>query len=141
MEKGGYSETEYVNRIESAISFIKDKDVKFESCETYVVCEDYQGTADAVALIGGKRWVLDWKTYGLAKDKFGIPQGKYRKPSSKLKKASLQLTLYARLLDAEKIGIVELTEDGYVFHELEKVPEETVRLILKEFSNDYVDMI
>lgn len=141
MEKGSYSETEYVNRIESAISFIKDKDVKFESCETYVKCVDYQGTADAVALIDGKRWVLDWKTYGLAKDKFGIPQGKYRKPSDKLKKASLQLTLYARLLDAESIGIVELTEDGYVFHELEKIPEETVRLILKEFNNDYVDMI
>ena len=77
----------------------------------------------------------------MAREACGIPEGEYRKPYDKLKKTALQLTLYARILKIPNIAVVEIRKDGYRFYELEMVPEETVKLILKEFKSSFIDMI
>lgn len=131
----------YRNYVEAGIRWAKDYDVKFVSTETYVRWKNYQGTCDAVVEIEGERWVIDWKSWGLAKDKFGIPQPeKYRKPSDKLKKARLQLSLYGKALKIKKFAVIELSYDGnYHFHPLEKLDDKELNKILKGFENRWVD--
>lgn len=97
--------------MEAGIKFVNDYGVKFVSTETYLSCESYQGTCDAVVEIEGETWIIDWKTFFLAKEKFGIERGKYKKPSDKLKKARLQLSLYGEVLGIAKLAVVELMPD------------------------------
>jgi hypothetical protein len=96
----------------NGISFLKNGEYEVVETEYYVKNKDYQGTIDLIVkrLKDNKYGILDYKTYGLAKDKFGIEKV-YRKPYDKLKKASLQLSLYSNIIkkyNIEFLGIIEL---------------------------------
>jgi len=109
--------------------------------EVYFQTKFYQWTIDLVAEIDGEKWVLDWKTYGLAKHKFNIPISEYKKPSDKLKKARLQLSLYALAKWIKKIWVIELTETGYHFHPLELYPPKELKKMIEEYRFHYIDQI
>lgn len=99
----------------SWIEFLKNCAYEVVCAEKYVQCKteglEFQGTIDSVVRrkSDGKYWILDFKTYWLAKDKWNL-QSAYKKPSSKLKKAALQLSLYAYAeeLNIEFIVVVEI---------------------------------
>jgi len=131
----------YKEIVANWIQFYNDFDVKLLEAEKYVASKDYQWTCDAIALIEWKKWILDWKTYWLAKHKFNVDWAVYRKPYDKLKKAKLQLTLYARLLGITNIAVVELDRDWYHFHPLELVDEKEIKEILMLYKNSYIDEI
>lgn len=128
----------YKDIVNSGIQFYNDFNVRLIEAERYVSCKDYQWTTDAIAEIDGKKWILDWKTYWLAKLKWNI-ESTYRKPYDKLKKARLQLSLYARLLWIENIWVVELDKNWYHFHPLELTPEKEIKEILLLYKNHYID--
>ncbi len=130
----------YKKVVDNGIKFHIDYEVKTIASEVYVKCKHYQGTADRVAIlnINGEKWLLDWKTYWLAKTKFWL-KSVYRKPYDKLKKARLQLTLYARLLWIKNIAVVELDRDNYHFHKLELMEEKEIEELLLLYNNHYID--
>lgn len=130
----------YTSIVNSGIQFYNDFNVRLIEAERYVSCKDYQWTTDAIAEIDGKKWILDWKTYWLAKLKWNI-ESTYRKPYDKLKKARLQLSLYARLLWIENIWVVELDKNWYHFHPLELLSEKEIKEILLLYKNHYIDEI
>ncbi len=125
----------YKNYILNGIKFLKDNKVKAIAAEKYVVCDDYQWTVDLVAKIGKKTFILDWKSYSMSKDKFKL-SNKYTKPYAKLKKASLQLSLYAKLLKIDNIWVIELRKDGFYFHILNRIPDEELDKIIEDFKNN-----
>lgn len=129
----------YKNYVENGIKWAKDYEVKFLSTETYLYCKEYQGTCDAVVEIDWQTWIIDFKTYWLAKDKFGIERGKYKKPSDKLKKARLQLSLYGKVLGIYKFAVVELMPTWYKFYPLEKVEDKELKKVIKGFATRWVD--
>lgn len=130
----------YTSIVNSGIQFYNDFNVRLIEAERYVSCKDYQWTTDAIAEIDGKKWILDWKTYWLAKLKWNI-ESTYRKPYDKLKKARLQLSLYARLLWIENIWVVELDKNWYHFYPLELLSEKEIKEILLLYKNHYIDEI
>jgi hypothetical protein len=101
-------------------------------CETYFEAKEYQGTIDLICKIWKKKYVVDWKTWGLAKVNFWL-KNDYRKPYEKLRKARLQLSLYAHSQWIKNIAIVELQEDSYHFHELKLIPKKELNLTLKMY--------
>lgn len=130
----------YKEIVDNWIQFYNDFNVKLIEAEKYVVSKDYQWTCDAIVDINWEKWLLDWKTYGLAKYKYWL-EWVYRKPYDKLKKAKLQLTLYARLLWIKKIWVVELERDWYHFHPLELMQEKEIKEILLLYKNNFIDEI
>ncbi len=129
----------------NGISFLKTGEYEVVETELYVRGKDYQWTIDIIVkrVSDGKYWILDYKTYGLAKDKFGIEKV-YRKPYDKLKKASLQLSLYSRIVkkyNIEFLGIVEIWEDYCHLHQLEFWEEEDILKLIKEYELSYIDNI
>ena len=131
----------YKKIVDSWIQFHKDYDLKLIWSEVYIKCKDYQGTLDRLATINWVEWLIDWKSYWLAKAKFWLPNV-YRKPYDKLKKARLQLSLYNRALKYKyRLAVVELTEDGYYFHELVQLPKEELDEILFLYKNSYIDQL
>lgn len=128
----------YASYISWGIDFLYDYKVRPIATEHYVKCKDYQWTIDLIWRIGKKKYILDWKSYWLAKDRWGL-RWDYKKPYDKLKKARLQLSLYARIEKVNNIAVVELTPNGYHFHELELVPEEELSALIVEFNNNYLD--
>lgn len=130
----------YKEIVANGIQFYKDFAVNLLEAEKYVSCKDYQGTMDAVAEIHWEKWILDWKTYWLAKYKYWL-EWVYRKPYDKLKKARLQLTLYARLIWIKNIWVVELERDNYHFHKLDLMEEKEIKEILLLYKNSYIDEI
>lgn len=145
IKTGEFTGKKYRWYVLNGISFLKTGAYEVVETEHYVKGRDYQWTIDIIVrrVSDGKYWILDYKTYGLAKDKFGIEKV-YRKPYDKLKKASLQLSLYSRIVKKYKIefiGIVELWED-YVFeHPLEFWEEEDIKKLIKEYKLSYIDNI
>lgn len=131
----------YSKIVEGGIQFIRDYEVKPIEWESYVLCRDYQGTCDLICEIGWEKWIVDWKTYWLAKIKFNLRSKEYRKPHDKLKKAKLQLNLYGKVKKIKKFAVVELTEDWYKFHPLELIPAKELNKIIKDFKYSYVDEI
>ena len=129
----------YRGYVNSWISFVNDYWVSAIAIEEYVKCKDYQWTIDLVCTINWEKWIIDWKNYWLAKDKFNIPQPEYKRPTEKLKKARLQLSLYARCKRIKNIGVVELRSDGYHFHKLELIPKDELNSIIQEFKMNYID--
>lgn len=133
----------YKEIVDNWIQFHIDYDVKTIWSEVYVKCRHYQWTADRVAILqtlSWEKWLLDWKTYWLAKYKFWV-EGAYRKPYDKLKKARLQLSLYARLLWIKNIAVVELDRDNYHFHKLELIEEKEIQELLLLYNNHFIDEI
>lgn len=125
--------------IDAWMKFIHENITKVIGTEVYIRTKDYQGTIDLVAEIDWVKYILDYKTYWLAKTKFNL-ENTYRKPYDKLKKARLQLSLYARALRINNIAVVELSSDWvYHLHKLEKYSTEDINLLLKEFNNNYID--
>ena len=91
--------------------------------------------------INWEKWLLDWKSYWLAKEKFNLPNN-YKKPYDKLKKARLQLSLYNRALKYKyKLAVVELTPSGYYFHVLEQLPKEELEELIFLYKNNYIDQL
>lgn len=130
----------YTNLVKAWIKFIKDTWIKKLSSEHYIRTKDYQWTIDLVAEYWEEIWILDWKTYWLAKAKFSLPNV-YKKPYDKLKKARLQLSLYAHAMGIKNIAVIELEEWGYHFHPLEIMDYEEVMKIAEEYKFNYVDNI
>lgn len=124
----------YSKIVKAWIKFIEDTWIKKLSTEHYIKTSRYQWTIDLVAEYWEEVWILDWKTFWLAKHKFWLPIPKYKKPYDKLKKARIQLSLYARAMGIKNIWVVELEVDGYHFHPLELVPDDELDLILKEYE-------
>ena len=142
MKSWEFNWKKYKNIINWGIQFLTDYKVIPLLIEEYIKTKDYQGTIDLIATIDWVKWVLDWKSYGLAKDKFKIPQPtEYRKPYDKLKKARLQLSLYARSKRINNIWIIELTQSGYHFHKLVPYSKEELNTFIKEFNLNYIDEI
>lgn len=114
--------------------------------EHYICTKYFQWTIDLVAEDKDWNiWLLDWKTYWLAKTKFWLWGWAYKKPYSKLKKAALQLSLYAFWLNNPNlkwIAVIELCEDEtYHFHELKRVEDsELVKMVL-DYNYLYIDEI
>lgn len=138
-----YRWRKYTWFINSGIKFIKEHSVVPIAMEEYIQTEYYQGTMDLVAKIDweDEEWVLDWKSWGLSKYKFWLPIPAYKKPYDKLKKARLQLSLYAMAKWLTKIWVIELTPEGYYFHKLEKLPDEQLIKLCKEYQFHYIDEI
>lgn len=131
----------YKTYVEAGIQFLKDFNVKPIATEKYVRCKDYQWTIDLIGEIDGKKYILDYKSYWMAKDRYWLGSKEYRKPYSKLKKARLQLSLYARVEKIKHIGIIELLIDGYHFHELKLIPNKELDTMILEFKNNYIDQL
>lgn len=131
----------YKKIVDAWIQFHKDTWIITLASEHYIRTSQYQGTIDRIAEYNWEVWILDWKTFWLAKHKFGLPIPKYKKPYEKLKKARLQLSLYARAMGIKNIGIVELEEDWYHFHPLELLPDEELDKILLDYKYNYIDEI
>ena len=122
----------YCDWISSGIDFIKDYKVKKAECEVYVKNNYYQWTADCICTINGDRYVLDWKTFGLAK--YIMIENKVTKPrKKKLEKVALQLSLYNVILKADKIAAVHLTPEWYWFYELDLVPMDDIKELIKKY--------
>lgn len=138
-----YRWRKYTWFINSWIQFIKEHQVVPIAMEDYIQTEYFQWTMDLIWKIdwGDEEWVLDWKTFGLAKYKFWLPIPSHKKPSDKLKKARLQLSLYAMAKWLEKIWVIELTPEGYYFYPLEKIPNEQLIKLCKEYQFHYIDEI
>jgi ribosomal protein L11 methylase PrmA len=135
----------YTKIIEAGIRFHEEHKLETIGSEVYVSTKDYQGTVDRLCYLKDLQnewpWIIDWKTYWLAKDKFGI-SSTYRKPYDKLKKAQLQLSLYAYAIGYKNIGVVELTNDWfYYFHPLSLLPKREINKIIKEYKLRYADEI
>lgn len=137
----------YVNFVNAWIQFIKDYWIVKVYTEHYICTQFFQWTIDLVwEDRDGNLWLLDWKTYWLAKVKYWLAGWVYRKPYSKLKKAAMQLSLYAMWIAESKeikwIAVIELCEDGqYHFHELKRWDDaELMRLVLDYFYS-YIDQI
>lgn len=129
----------YKDIVNSWIQFYYDKWVKLIEAEKYIKCKEYQGTLDWIVTIDWEEYIIDWKTYGLAKMKYWI-SSTYRKPYDKLKKAKLQLSLYNRALKYKyKLAVIELTEDWYYFHPLEQLPKTELEEVLLLFKNSFID--
>lgn len=127
--------------IEAWKSFIVDYNVSPIAMEEYIRTNDFQGTIDLIWEIDGEKWILDWKTFGLAKHKFWLPIPSYKKPYDKLKKARLQLSLYSLATWIKNIWIVELLDWEYHFHKLELIDEKELLRLIKEYSYHYIDEI
>lgn len=136
-----YRGKQYTWFIESGIQFLIDNNIKPLVTEEYIRTDDYQWTIDLVAEIDWEQWILDWKTFGLAKYAFNIPISPYKKPYDKLKKARLQLSLYAKAKWIKKIWIVELTPKWYHFHVLEIIPDDELITLIQDYKYNYVDEI
>ena len=128
----------YKNLINAWIKFIKDTWIKKLATEHYIRTKDYQWTIDLIAERDWEVWILDWKTYWLAKAKFGLPNT-YKKPYDKLKKARLQLSLYAYAMGITRIWVVELEEGWYHFHKLELMEIDEIKKVLDDYKFHYVD--
>lgn len=149
-----YANWEKVNKrkykkiIDNGILFHKESEITTLYSEYYVSCNEYQWTIDRVAQKWDDIWIIDFKTYSLAKAKFNLTSV-YRKPYSKLVKAKLQLNLYKRALKKLKLFkwknirlfVVELNEDKYYIHELETMVEAEIKTILKQYKLRYGDEI
>lgn len=134
-----YDWEDYKWFIKSWIQFLKDFKVVVVGTEVYTKTPEYQWTIDLIGEIDGKKYILDWKTYWLAKYKFWLKIPEYKKPSDKLKKARLQLSLYARAEWIDYIWVIELTDTGYHFHILKRIPDDELEKMLEEFKFNYVD--
>lgn len=131
----------YKDIVNSWILFHKDYKPTKNKSEVYIKCKEYQWTLDRLCEINWEKWLLDWKSYWLAKEKFNLPN-KYKKPYDKLKKARLQLSLYNRALKYKyKLAVVELTPSGYYFHVLEQLPKEELEELLFLYKNNYIDQL
>lgn len=136
----------YKEYVKNWIAFLDLGEYDVVATEYYTKCRDYQWTIDLVVRRKSdwKYWILDFKTYWLAKERFGIPSV-YRKPYDKLKKASLQLSLYSdsvkRKWNIEFIGIIEIGKDYCYYHPLEFIPQSEIKQIVKEFKLNYIDNI
>lgn len=131
----------YKSIIEGWIKFHKDYNVKLIKSEHYIKCKEYQWTLDALVDINWEKFIIDYKSYWLAKEKFNLPNN-YKKPYEKLRKARLQLSLYNRALKYKyKLAVVELTPSGYYFHVLEQLPKEELEELIFLYKNNYIDQL
>ena len=131
----------YRSIVLSGINWHKDYSPIKNKSEVYVKCKEYQWTLDRLCSINWEWWIIDFKSYGLAKAKFKLPNV-YKKPYDKLKKARLQLSLYNRALGYKyKLAVVELTPDGYHFHVLEQLPKEELDELLLLYKNSFIDQL
>lgn len=139
----------YKDIILNWIKLHNDRQIKTIYSEYYVKCKEYQWTIDRIATMDGDDdtiWIIDFKTWSLAKLKFWITTI-YRKPYEKLVKARYQLYLYKRALSKIKefkwkkirMCIAELNENWYYVYPLEDVDEKEIKTLLKEFNNRYAD--
>lgn len=128
IEKAG----EYMPWAMAWIQFTMDYKLWNPECEKYVRCKYYQGTADCVIKIDWKDYILDWKTFWLAKWK--LVEQKINPPKKdKLEKVALQLSLYAKILKIENIAAVHLTPEWYQFYDLEVWSDEDIKNLIKEY--------
>lgn len=131
----------YKDIVNSWIQFHNDYSPTKNKSEVYIKCKEYQWTLDRLCEINWEKWLLDWKSYWLAKEKFNLPNN-YKKPYDKLKKARLQLSLYNRALKYKyKLAVVELTPSGYYFHVLEQLPKEELEELIFLYKNNYIDQL
>ena len=117
------------------IQFLNEYSVSCIHTEHYISTPHYQGTIDLVAEINWEKWVLDWKSWGIAQDILGTkwPKWKYKKPYDKLVKTSLQLSLYAYPLGIKNIWVVELSSDWFHFHKLKLIPKKDIEEIINNY--------
>ena len=136
----------YVEFVKAWIQFIKDYWIVKIYTEHYICTQFFQWTID---LVGEDKdwnlWLLDWKTYWLAKTKFWLWWWPYKKPYSKLKKAAMQLSLYAMALGDSRlkwIAVIELCEDwSYHFHKLNRMDDAELMRIVLDYYYSYIDQI
>lgn len=139
-----YSWKEYRGYVDNWLSIINSWEFEFIESEKYVRWADYQGTIDCVVkrVSDWKYWILDWKTYWLAKDKFWI-SSTYRKPYDKLKKASLQLSLYKNIIQEYNIEFLIIAELWNNYHNLYYVDiwdKEEIDRVVKEYKLTNIDI-
>lgn len=120
----------YTDIIISWIEAIDELDIVPIHIEHYICNDKFQWTIDLVAKVNWKKFILDWKTWNLAKNNFNLNTWKYKKPTSKLKKASLQLSLYAKELWIKNIWVIELDNEWFHFHILKRIKDEELDKIL-----------
>ena len=136
MKGSGSIQPRWASFVSSGKQWLEDMEVKPISIEKYVIAEDesYQWTIDLIAKLGRKTYIIDWKTYGLAKHAYGLfnEEAKYKKPYDKLKKATLQLSLYAHACGVRNIAVVELLTTGYKMHILNRMSRKEIDIILKK---------
>lgn len=128
--------TKFWAYIDSWIKLLEDKKIKAVACEEYVLWEWYQWTIDLIAEYKWESWIMDFKTFWLAKEQFWL-WWRTKKPTDKLKKAELQLSLYAELKWIENIAVIEITSEWAYFHKLEKYPKEKINKIVQDFWINY----
>ena len=123
----------YKKIVDAWIQFHKDTSIITLASEHYIRTSQYQGTIDRIAEYNWEVWIIDWKTWSLAKDKFWL-KNTYKKSYDKIKKTRLQLSLYAYAMWIKKIWVVELRNEWYYFYPLELIPLEEIEEILKQFK-------
>lgn len=134
-----YRWRKYRGFIDAGIRFIKEFNVIKIFTEHYIRWTHFQWTIDLVCEIDSKEWIVDFKTFWLAKYKFWLPIPTHKKPSDKLKKARLQLSLYAYVAWIENIAVLELTPEWYYFYPLELIGKEQIEKLINEFNNRDID--
>ena len=124
---------EYKDFYNNWIQWIEESGVVPIASEVYISTKDFQWTIDLIWEIDWEKWILDFKTYWLAKYKFWL-QNKYKKPYDKLKKAQLQLSLYWYAKNISNLWVIELTKDNYYFHKIDILPKKQIQKIIKEYK-------
>lgn len=84
-----------------------------------------------------KVWLVDFKTYWIAKKRWGLPNT-YRKPYDKLKKVSLQLSLYAEYFrqkgyNIEELAVLILRDDMAKEEIVKELTSEEINEVISKF--------
>jgi len=130
--------------IEGWLTFIKES--AFTNIQTEVYCRDkhnrYQGSIDLLATNKeGKRILIDWKTFWIAKKKW-LLNNNSAKPYSKLKKVALQLSLYAKALwNIDEIYMVWLHEKWTFVFKLDITPDKELEALLTRYTTIHRPLI
>jgi len=128
-----YNWSKYKQLLSNAFEFIEWMNLSKEKTEVYFCNNDYQGTVDCIANYNWKKYILDWKSWWIAREKFGL-EVPNKKQTGKLEKAKLQLSLYAKHFKIKNIAVVELRSDWVKFHELERMSNKELNEIIEEYK-------
>lgn len=133
-----YSWNKYKELLSNAYEFIEWLQLSKEKTEVYFCNDEMQGTCDLLANYNGKRYIIDWKSYFIAREKFWL-EIPTKRPTDKLKKAQLQLSLYAKHFKVKNIAVVLLKSTGAELIELERIPNKELNKIIDEYKLSLIE--
>lgn len=128
-----YTWSKYKELIENAYKFVEEMNLKKERTEVYFCNNDFQWTVDLICEYEWEKWIMDWKTWWIAREKFWL-ENNNKKKTDKLKKAELQLSLYAKHFKIKNIWVIELRGDWVKFHTLKRINNKELNMLISKYK-------